>query len=58
MSNVKDNLYEYFVRKDKRIQYEYEKHVMNHMDEHKCHRIRHWFFFDEFTFSLFGIQEK
>lgn len=41
MSRLKDALYNFFVRGDNRIQYEYEKYVIAHLDEHRRHRLRH-----------------
>lgn len=41
MSNVKDSLYNYFVRKNGRVWYEYERYVREHTEEHNSHRIKH-----------------
>ena len=35
-------LYNYFVRKNKMVQNEYETYVMEHIDEHNTNRIKHW----------------
>ncbi|MBP8969550.1 MAG: hypothetical protein KBG42_09755 [Lachnospiraceae bacterium] len=35
-------LYNSFVRKNSDIQYEYERYVMEHMDEHYSHRLKQW----------------
>ena len=41
MRKIKDKLYDYFVRKNERVRYEYERYVIEHIEEHKRHRIRH-----------------
>lgn len=38
---IKEKLYNYFVRKNGRVWYEYERYVREHMEEHKAHRFRH-----------------
>lgn len=38
---IKDKLYNYFVRKNGRVWYEYERYVREHMEEHYLHRFRH-----------------
>ena len=38
---IKDKLYNYFVRKNGRVWYEYERYVREHMEEHRLHRFRH-----------------
>lgn len=35
-------LYNYFVKKNPDVQREYERYVMEHIDEHKKHRLAHW----------------
>lgn len=35
-------LYNYFVKKNPDVQKEYERYVMEHIDEHKKHRLAHW----------------
>ena len=39
--SIKDSLYNYFVRKNGRVWYEYERYVREHMEEHRLHRFRH-----------------
>ncbi|MDE6743282.1 MAG: hypothetical protein K2J95_05330 [Lachnospiraceae bacterium] len=41
MSKLKDKMYNYFVRKNGRIWYEYERYVREHMEEHRLHRFNH-----------------
>lgn len=41
MGKVKEGLYNYFVRKNGRVWYEYERYVREHMEEHHIHRLRH-----------------
>ena len=41
MSRLKDGLYNYFVRKNGRVWYEYERYVREHMEEHHLHRFHH-----------------
>lgn len=38
---IKDKLYNYFVRKNGRVWYEYERYVREHMEEHRTHKFRH-----------------
>lgn len=38
---LKDKLYDYFVRKNGRVWYEYERYVREHMEEHRLYRYRH-----------------
>ncbi len=38
---IKDKLYNYFVKKNGRVCYEYERYVREHMEEHHLHRFRH-----------------
>lgn len=38
---IKDKLYNYFVRKNGRVWYEYERYVREHMEEHRIHKFRH-----------------
>lgn len=38
---IKDKLYEYFVRKNGRVCYEYERYVREHIQEHHLHRFEH-----------------
>lgn len=38
---IKDKLYNYFVRKNGRVWYEYERYVRENMAEHRLHRFRH-----------------
>lgn len=38
---VKDKLYNYFVRRNARVWYEYERYVREHIDEHHTHRLAH-----------------
>ncbi len=38
---VKEKLYNYFVRKNGRVWYEYERYVREHMEEHRTHKFRH-----------------
>lgn len=39
---LKDYIYNYLVRKNKYVQYEYEKYVIEHISEHKINRLGHW----------------
>lgn len=41
MGKLKDKLYNYFVRKNGRIWYEYERYVREHLEEHHLHRFKH-----------------
>ncbi|NBJ95814.1 hypothetical protein D5282_00370 [bacterium 1xD8-48] len=38
---IKDKLYDFFVRKNGRVWYEYERYVREHIQEHYLHRFRH-----------------
>lgn len=38
---IKDKLYNYFVKKNGRVWYEYERYVREHMEEHHLHRFQH-----------------
>lgn len=38
---IKDKLYEFFVRKNGRVWYEYERYVREHIQEHHLHRFAH-----------------
>ena len=38
---IKDKLYNYFVKKNGRVWYEYERYVREHIEEHRLHRFRH-----------------
>ncbi len=38
---IKKKLYNYFVRKNGRVWYEYERYVREHIEEHHLHRFRH-----------------
>lgn len=38
---IKEKLYNYFVRKNGRVCYEYERYVREHLVEHRLHRLRH-----------------
>ena len=39
---LKDRIYNYLVRKNNYVQYEYENYVMEHIKEHKINRLGHW----------------
>ena len=39
---IKDKLYNFFVRKNGRVWYEYERYVREHLQEHYLHRFRHF----------------
>lgn len=41
MNTIKDKIYNYLVRKNGRVWYEYERYVMEHIEEHHLHRFRH-----------------
>ncbi|MCM1342635.1 MAG: hypothetical protein NC305_04200 [Lachnospiraceae bacterium] len=41
MFKLKDKIYNYLVRKNGRVWYEYERYVREHMEEHRFHRLRH-----------------
>ncbi|SDB30188.1 polysialyltransferase family glycosyltransferase [Eubacterium oxidoreducens] len=41
MSRIKDALYNYFVRKNGRVWYEYERYVREHLEEHKTNKVGH-----------------
>ena len=40
--SLKDAIYDYFVRKNKSVQNEYENYVMGHLEEHDKNRAKHW----------------
>ena len=40
--SIKDKVYEWAVRKNKDVQYEYERYVMEHTVEHYENRGKHW----------------
>lgn len=40
---LKDRLYTYFVRRNEKVRYEYERYVIENIDEHKKKRIKHLF---------------
>lgn len=40
--SIKDRLYDYVVRKNENVRYEYERYVMEHTIEHYENRIKHW----------------
>lgn len=42
MSKIKDNFYNWAVRKNEKVRYEYERYVMEHTVEHYEHRFLHW----------------
>ncbi len=42
MSQVKDKLYNWAVRKNENVRYEYERYVMEHTEEHYENRFKHW----------------
>lgn len=42
MSKIKDKIYNFLVRKDKNVQYEYERYVLEHLEEHYKNRSKHW----------------
>ncbi len=39
--SLKDKFYDYFVKKNGRVQYEYERYVREHIIEHRLYRYRH-----------------
>ncbi len=39
---MKDAVYNFFVRKNENVRYEYERYVMEHTKEHYEHRFLHW----------------
>ena len=39
--SIKDKLYNYFVRKNDSVQYEYERYVREHIEEHRLHKWIH-----------------
>lgn len=39
---IKDKIYDFFVRRNEKVMYEYERYVMEHITEHYVKRIRHW----------------
>ncbi len=39
---MKEMLYDFVVRRNKNVQYEYERYVMEHMAEHRKNRMEHW----------------
>lgn len=41
MGRLKEKLYNFFVRKNGRVCYEYERYVREHMEEHRLHKFRH-----------------
>ncbi len=42
MGNLKDGIYNWMVRKNDKVRYEYERYVMEHTIEHYEHRFVHW----------------
>jgi len=42
MSRLKDSIYNFVVRKNDNVRYEYERYVMEHIVEHYEHRLTHW----------------
>lgn len=42
MSRIKNKLYDWLVRKNEWVRYEYERYVMEHTVEHYEHRLLHW----------------
>ena len=42
MKNLKDKLYDFVVRKNENVRYEYERYVQEHLVEHYEGRARHW----------------
>lgn len=42
MSKIKDKMYYYMVKKNKDVQYEYERYVIENMIEHYKNRFKHW----------------
>ena len=42
MGKLKDNFYNWTVRKNENVKYEYERYVMEHTIEHHEHRFLHW----------------
>ena len=42
MSKFRQKVYDFIVRKNKQVQYEYERYVMEHTVEHHEHRLLHW----------------
>lgn len=42
MSKIKDKIYNLLVRKNSDVQNEYERYVMEHIEEHKTSRTKHW----------------
>lgn len=42
MSRLKNSLYEWAVRRNENVRYEYERYVIEHIDDHEKHRFRHW----------------
>lgn len=41
MNTIKDKMYNYLVRKNGRVWYEYERYVREHIEEHYRHKFRH-----------------
>ena len=42
MGNIKDSIYNFLVRKNENVQYEYERYVMQNTIEHYENRMKHW----------------
>lgn len=42
MGKFKDKIYNFLVRKNENVQYEYEHYVMENIDEHSTNRLKHW----------------
>lgn len=42
MGKVKDSIYNFLVRKNENVRYEYERYVMEHTIEHYENRMKHW----------------
>lgn len=42
MGSIKEKIYDYLVRKNENVRYEYERYVMEHVNEHYENRLKHW----------------
>lgn len=42
MRKIKDTIYNFLVRKNKNVQYEYERYVMENIESHNSNRLGHW----------------
>ena len=39
---AKESFYNFWVRKNIKVKYEYERYVMDHIHEHRAKKLKHW----------------